>query len=139
MIDYEDKRKMECEECGSTFEVKHEMGTHYIPQYCTFCAGEILPREERIDYDQEPTLNWQISESCYNSSMRFNKEFLYHFSCEKCENWWSYPATDNLNFIGKRWFCPHCSHEHNPPHIDQNALSEEQLRELVWINTNNID
>jgi len=57
MIDYEDKRNMECEECGSTFEVTHEMGTKYIPQYCVFCGGEILPREERIDYDQEPLLN----------------------------------------------------------------------------------
>ena len=57
MIDYFNKRDMTCEECGSTFEIKHEMGTQYIPQYCVFCAGEILPREERIDYDQEPTLN----------------------------------------------------------------------------------
>ena len=57
MIDYYEHREMNCEECGSTFEVKHEMGVEYIPQYCTFCAGEILPREERIDYDQEPTLN----------------------------------------------------------------------------------
>ena len=57
MIDYFNKRDMECEECGSSFTVKHEMGVEYIPQYCTFCAGEILPREERIDYDQEPTLN----------------------------------------------------------------------------------
>ena len=57
MIDYFNKRDMTCEECGSTFTVKHEMGIEYIPQYCTFCAGEILPREERIDYDQEPTLN----------------------------------------------------------------------------------
>ena len=68
MIDYENKRMMECEECGSRFEVKHEMGTQYIPQYCTFCAGEILPKEERIDYEED-VLHWQISESCYNSSM----------------------------------------------------------------------
>ena len=53
MIDYFNKRDMECEECGSTFTVKHEMGIEYIPQYCTFCAGEILPREERIDYEEE--------------------------------------------------------------------------------------
>ena len=57
MIDYDNTRKMECEECGSTFTVKHEMGIEYIPQYCVFCSSEILPREERIDYDQEPTLN----------------------------------------------------------------------------------
>ena len=57
MIDYFDKRDMTCEECGAIFEVKYEMGVEYIPQYCVFCAGEILPREERIDYDQEPLLN----------------------------------------------------------------------------------
>ena len=117
MIDYDNKRKMECEECGSMFEVKHEMGTHYIPQYCVFCAGEILPREERIDYDQEPLLNWQISESCYNRYMNYNKETLYHFSCEKCQNWWSFPATaTTLEFKTKSWYCPHCSYEHKPPH-----------------------
>ena len=57
MIDYFDKRDMTCEECGSIFEVKHEMGVEYIPQYCVFCSSEILPREERIDYDNEPLLN----------------------------------------------------------------------------------
>ena len=53
MNDYDNKQKMECEECGSMFEVIHEMGTQYIPQYCTFCAGEILPTEERIDYEED--------------------------------------------------------------------------------------
>ena len=57
MIDYENKRDMDCEECGATFEVNHEMGIEYIPQYCTFCAGEILPREERIDYEEDRILN----------------------------------------------------------------------------------
>ena len=57
MIDYENKRDMSCDDCGSTFEVHHEMGIEYIPQYCTFCAGEILPREERIDYEDEQLLN----------------------------------------------------------------------------------
>ena len=54
---YENTRNMNCEECGASFEVKHEMGVEYIPQYCVFCSGEILPREERIDYDHEPLLN----------------------------------------------------------------------------------
>ena len=67
-MDYDNKRNMTCEECGSTFTVKHEMGIEYIPQYCTFCAGEILPREERIDYEEE-VLHWQNTKSCYNSSI----------------------------------------------------------------------
>lgn len=53
---YDRVRDMECDECGATFQIEHEMGIEYIPQYCTFCAGEILPTEERIDYD-EPLLN----------------------------------------------------------------------------------
>ena len=56
-MDYDYTRKMECEECGSTFEVKHEMGIEYIPQYCVFCAAEILPKEEVIGWDEEPLLN----------------------------------------------------------------------------------
>ena len=57
MIDYDNQQDMDCEECGATFEVNHEMGIEYIPQYCTFCAGEILPREERIDYEEDRLLN----------------------------------------------------------------------------------
>ena len=47
-----DERKMFCEECGAAFQIEHEMGWDYIPQYCVFWAGEILPKEERIDYDE---------------------------------------------------------------------------------------
>ena len=57
MIDYDNKRDMICEECNASFEINHEMGIEYIPQYCTFCAGEILPKEERIDYEEERILN----------------------------------------------------------------------------------
>jgi len=49
--------------------------------------------------------------------MKYNKEFLYHFTCELCHNWWSYAAEADHNFIGKRWFCPHCGQEYNPPHF----------------------
>ena len=48
---------MNCDECGATFEVQHEMGLQYIPQYCSFCGEEILQREERIDYEDEQLLN----------------------------------------------------------------------------------
>ena len=57
MNDYYEHREMNCEECGSTFKVKHEMGIEYIPQYCVFCATEILPKEEVIGWDEEPLLN----------------------------------------------------------------------------------
>ena len=54
---YENTRHMNCEECGASFEVEHEMGLQYIPQYCVFCSNEILPKEERIDYEEERILN----------------------------------------------------------------------------------
>ena len=66
--------------------------------------------------------------------MRYNKEFLYHFTCEKCLNWWSYPATTKIKLEKKTWICPHCSHEHKPPHInkaDKPALTLNELRQLV--------
>ena len=57
MIDYGNKQDMNCDECGATFEVQHEMGLQYIPQYCSFCGEEIPLREERIDYEDEQILN----------------------------------------------------------------------------------
>ena len=59
--------------------------------------------------------------------MRYNKEVIYHFSCEKCVNWWSYPSSDDLYendfHDSNTWFCPHCAHEHKPPHTDQHKIS----------------
>jgi len=49
--------------------------------------------------------------------MKYSKEILYHFSCEICYNWWTYPAgMHETDFNTKIWFCPHCLHEHRPPH-----------------------
>ena len=48
---------MDCDECGATFEVQHEMGLQYIAQYCSFCGEEIIQKEERIDYEDERLLN----------------------------------------------------------------------------------
>ena len=48
--------------------------------------------------------------------MKYSKEILYHFSCEVCYNWWSYPSIKEVDFDIKTWFCPHCLHEHKPPH-----------------------
>ena len=48
--------------------------------------------------------------------MKYSREVLYHFSCENCYNWWTYPSTHAPDFNTKTWFCPHCLHEHKPPH-----------------------
>ena len=60
--------------------------------------------------------------------MRFSKELLYHFSCESCHNWWSFPSTAEIRFRHKSWYCPHCQYEHKPPH--HNEL-EDKIAEAI--------
>ena len=58
--------------------------------------------------------------------MKYNKEVIYHFSCEKCVNWWSYPSSEELVKAfhdSKIWHCPHCGHKNKPPHTDQDEIS----------------
>ena len=55
-------------------------------------------------------------------------------TCEKCNNWWSYPSTTVANFQNKTWYCPHCGHEHKPPHVnkvDEPDITLSELRALV--------
>ena len=47
--------------------------------------------------------------------MRFSKETLYHFTCEKCDLWWSI-AVENMKQSYRTWYCPWCAHAHEPPH-----------------------
>ena len=50
--------------------------------------------------------------------MNYTKEQIFHFTCEKCNLWWSI-AAENINYgTPKTWTCPWCSHKHLPPHID---------------------
>ena len=60
--------------------------------------------------------------------MRFSKELLYHFSCESCHHWWSFPTTGEVRFRHKTWYCPHCQYEHRPPH--HNEL-EDKIAEAI--------
>ena len=43
---------MFCEECGADFNIEHDMGIRYIPQYCTFCGAECYKEDERLDYEE---------------------------------------------------------------------------------------
>ena len=49
--------------------------------------------------------------------MNYSKEIIHHFTCEKCEMWWSIAAED-INMDRKTWTCPWCSRKHLPPHRD---------------------
>ena len=43
---------MFCEECGADFNIEHDMGIRYIPQYCTFCGAECYKEDESLDYEE---------------------------------------------------------------------------------------
>ncbi len=51
--------------------------------------------------------------------MQTSYETIYHFTCEKCNMWWSIALSfnsDKLNseklLIRKYWWCPWCGHRH---------------------------
>ena len=49
--------------------------------------------------------------------MNYSTEIIYHFTCDICDNWWSYASPTELRYVEeKRWSCPHCFHENSPPH-----------------------
>jgi hypothetical protein len=39
-----------------------------------------------------------------------SKETIWHFTCEKCEEWWSYSTGESWKPT-KNKFCPHCGKE----------------------------
>ena len=49
--------------------------------------------------------------------MMSSVEVLYHFTCEKCKNWWSVATTRYVNQTIPKWnstnmWCPHCGYKH---------------------------
>lgn len=38
-------------------------------------------------------------------------EILYHFTCERCKNWWSI-AMEKTGWNPKKMWCPHCGYVH---------------------------
>ena len=55
--------------------------------------------------------------------MNYSHEKIYHFTCDKCELWWSIAGT-NINVEKKSaWYCPWCRHEHTVPYKDLTILT----------------
>lgn len=48
--------------------------------------------------------------------MESNVEILYHFTCERCKNWWSI-AMEKNGWNPKKMWCPHCGYEHNDEQV----------------------
>ena len=46
------------------------------------------------------------------ANMKYSKELIYHFTCDKCNLWWSIALESELNNRFKEWFCPWCGHKH---------------------------
>ena len=42
-----------CEDCGANFDISHEMGIQYIPQYCVFCSKEIYHNDDKLNEIEE--------------------------------------------------------------------------------------
>ncbi|AFY74012.1 hypothetical protein Syn7502_01983 [Synechococcus sp. PCC 7502] len=40
--------------------------------------------------------------------MKVSLEFLYHFRCDRCDQWWS--IADIKPQVGSEMSCPHCGH-----------------------------
>lgn len=42
----------------------------------------------------------------------YSMEWLYHFNCSECKNWWSYPTTEiRTPVMQQNFYCPHCGHK----------------------------
>jgi len=40
---------------------------------------------------------------------KYTCEWLYHFTCSDCKNWWSWSLSlPGLQYVQKSWHCPHC-------------------------------
>ena len=39
----------------------------------------------------------------------YSMEWIYHFTCSECKNWWSWATMEvRGGIMGKRFYCPHC-------------------------------
>ena len=45
-------------------------------------------------------------------TVRTSTEILFHFTCDKCNLWWSF-ATDSISWQPNKLYCPHCGTLHN--------------------------
>lgn len=61
---------IECENCESTYQLKHDMSErHYQPKYCTFCGEELTeyydPNQRELFDDEDiddGTDDWETDE-----------------------------------------------------------------------------
>ena len=58
-------------------------------------------------------------------SHKYTVEKIYHFTCSKCKNWWSY-ATGHKGlplYIQQNFYCPHCGH--------RDSVGEDAIARMV--------
>lgn len=57
---------IECENCESTYQLKHDMSEHhYKPKYCTFCGEELTEYYDHAFDDEDiddGTDDWETDE-----------------------------------------------------------------------------
>jgi DNA-directed RNA polymerase subunit RPC12/RpoP len=65
--------------------------------------------EDEMEYEWNPDWKPPVKKHEYTT------ERIYHFTCGRCSNWWSYATTEQNSLINSKtnWGCPHCSHQAN--------------------------
>ena len=64
-------------------------------------------------------------------NMNYSKEQIFHFTCEKCDMWWSV-AAENMHMDKKTWICSWCGYKHLPPHRDKNKIIKKEMQLGIW-------
>jgi DNA-directed RNA polymerase subunit RPC12/RpoP len=64
--------------------------------------------EEEMEYEWNP--DWKPPVKNHEYTM----EAIFHFTCGKCSQWWSYASTEVIDFhISYEMNCPHCGYQTN--------------------------
>lgn len=59
-------------------------------------------------------------------SHTYTKEIIFHYTCSKCKNWWSYATTDGYNPVVA--YCPHCSTKDSPAPADPGQTAQRMVK-----------
>lgn len=47
------------------------------------------------------------------------KEVIWHLTCQKCKNWFTYATMERMKIDRFTFHCPHCGHKGNVERDDQ--------------------
>ena len=59
----------------------------------------------------------------FHMPIHASTETLYHYTCERCKNWWSI-AIDKEGWNPSKMWCPHCGHIHYKQEINYENMQQ---------------